>query len=51
MDCYLVTRSLTTLSLRMERHQKSSLTVAKWLLTQEYVLEVLHPGTDLTQTL
>ncbi|CAB3256442.1 unnamed protein product [Arctia plantaginis] len=44
MDCYLVTRSLTTLSLRMERHQQSSLTIAKWLLTQNHVLEVLHPG-------
>ncbi|CAB3256445.1 unnamed protein product [Arctia plantaginis] len=44
IDCYLVTRSLTTLSLRMERHKQSSLTIAKWLLTQEHVLEVLHPG-------
>ena len=42
-DCYLVHRSLATLSLRMERHMESSLRVAQFLLQQPQVLEVTHP--------
>ena len=42
-DCYLVHRSLATLTLRMEKHMKSSLAVAEFLLQQPQVLSVIHP--------
>ena len=42
-DCYLVHRSLATLTLRMEKHMKSSLVVAEFLLQQPQVLTVIHP--------
>ena len=42
-DCYLVQRSLATLTLRMERHMKSSLEVAEFLLQQPQVETVIHP--------
>ncbi|XP_075976395.1 cystathionine gamma-lyase-like [Anticarsia gemmatalis] len=44
IDCYLVTRSLKTLSLRMEHHKKSSVIIAQWLKKHPKVTEVLHPG-------
>ncbi|CAG5024894.1 unnamed protein product [Parnassius apollo] len=44
IDCYLVNRSLKTLALRMEKHQKSSYIIAKWLENHPKVTEVLHPG-------
>lgn len=43
-DCYLVNRSLKTLSLRMERHKSNSLAVAKYLEAHPKVERVLHPG-------
>lgn len=43
-DCYLVNRSLKTLSLRMERHFKNSIAVARWLEVQPKVEKVLHPA-------
>ncbi|XP_053698123.1 cystathionine gamma-lyase [Sabethes cyaneus] len=43
-DCYLVNRSLKTLSLRMERHKMNSLAVAKFLENHPKVERVLHPG-------
>lgn len=43
-DCYLVNRSLKTLSLRMERHKSNSLAVAKFLEKHPKVESVLHPG-------
>ena len=42
-DCYLVHRSLATLTLRMEKHMVSSLLVAEFLLQQPQVEAVLHP--------
>ena len=42
-DCYLVQRSLATLTLRMEKHMVSSLAVAEFLLQQPQVLTVIHP--------
>ncbi|XP_023946800.2 cystathionine gamma-lyase [Bicyclus anynana] len=44
MDCYLVSRSLKTLALRMEQHKKSALMIAEWMLKHPKVTEVLHPG-------
>lgn len=43
-DCYQVNRSLKTLSIRMEQHQKSSLIVAKYLESHPFVEKVLHPS-------
>ena len=43
-DCYLVNRSLKTLKVRMEEHQKNSLLVATFLETCPLVEKVLHPS-------
>lgn len=43
-DCYLVNRSLKTLSLRMERHFQNSVIVAKYLEAHAKVEKVLHPA-------
>merc|ERR1711976_61403 len=43
-DCYLVNRSLKTLKLRMEEHQKNSLIVGKFLEGHAHVEKVRHPG-------
>ncbi|KAH8263200.1 hypothetical protein KR044_005804 [Drosophila immigrans] len=43
-DCYQVNRSLKTLSLRMEQHQKNALQVAKFLDSHAFVEKVLHPA-------
>lgn len=43
-DCYQVNRSLKTLALRMEQHQKNSTKIAKHLEASPYVERVLHPG-------
>ncbi|XP_049875143.1 cystathionine gamma-lyase-like [Pectinophora gossypiella] len=43
-DCYLVRRSLTTLALRLEQHQKNGLAVANWLKEHPDVIDVMHPG-------
>jgi cystathionine beta-lyase len=43
-DAYLMLRGLRTLPTRLERHGKSSLTVAAWLKKQPQVAEVLHPA-------
>lgn len=43
-DCYQVNRSLKTLALRMEAHQKSALEIAKYLESHPFVEKVLHPS-------
>lgn len=43
-DCYLVNRSLKTLSLRMERHFKSGLEVARFLEAHPQIERVIHPA-------
>lgn len=43
-DCYLVNRSLKTLKVRMEEHQKNSLIVGRWLEQHPGVESVRHPG-------
>lgn len=43
-DCYLVNRSLKTLSLRMERHFKNAMAVAKWMELHPKIDRVIHPG-------
>ena len=43
-DIYLALRGLRTLSVRLERHQKSALEIAKWFEQRPEVLRVLHPA-------
>nr|XP_018911820.1 PREDICTED: putative cystathionine gamma-lyase 2 [Bemisia tabaci]XP_018911821.1 PREDICTED: putative cystathionine gamma-lyase 2 [Bemisia tabaci] len=43
-DCYLVSRSLKTLSVRMEKHMTNGLAVGKYLETHPMVEQVYHPG-------
>jgi cystathionine beta-lyase len=43
-DVYLALRGLRTLAIRLERHQKSGLAVARWLEQRPEVLRLLHPG-------
>lgn len=43
-DCYIVTRSLKTLSLRMEQHSENSYAVAKFLETHPKIEKVFHPA-------
>lgn len=43
-DCYLVSRGLKTLKVRMEESQKNALKLANWLEEQEVVEKVYYPG-------
>ena len=43
-DIYLALRGLRTLSVRLERHQKSALEIARWFEQRPEVLRVLHPA-------
>ena len=43
-DCYLVSRGLKTLKIRMEESQKNAIILANWLSEQSIVEEVYYPG-------
>jgi len=43
-EAWLLTRSLRTLPLRMERHQESAMEVAEYLESHDRVRRVLYPG-------
>ncbi len=43
-DCWLLLRSLKTLTLRIERHCQSAATVAKWLAKHPQVTDIYYPG-------
>jgi cystathionine beta-lyase len=43
-DVYLALRGLRTLGVRLERHYRSALTIARWLEGRPEVKRVLHPG-------
>ncbi len=43
-DVYLGLRGLRTLDVRLERHYKSGVAVARWLETRPEVLRLLHPA-------
>ena len=45
-DAYQVARGLRTMGIRLDRHQKSALDIAKWLEAQPGVSEVLHPALE-----
>ena len=43
-DCYLVSRGLKTLKIRMEESQKNAIILANWLNEQDIVEDVYYPG-------
>lgn len=43
-DVYLGLRGLRSLGVRLERHQKSALEIARWLAERPEVARVIHPG-------
>jgi cysteine-S-conjugate beta-lyase len=43
-DCALVLRGLRTLGVRLDRHEQSALTIARWLETHPAVDRVWHPA-------
>ena len=45
-DIYLALRGLRTLAVRLERHQKNGLEVARWLANRPEVARALHPALD-----
>ncbi|ATU92107.1 cystathionine beta-lyase [Phyllobacterium zundukense] len=45
-DAYQILRGLRTMGLRMERHAQNAIEIAKWLESQEGVIEVLHPALE-----
>lgn len=45
-DSFLALRGLKTLALRMERHCKNAMTIARWLEKNARVARVLYPGLE-----
>ena len=45
-DCYLLIRSIKTLSVRMERHNKNGLKIAKYLEKNDKIKRVMYPGLE-----
>jgi len=45
-DCWLLIRSLKTLPLRIERHCRSAMTIARWLQQHEKISAVYFPGLE-----
>ena len=45
-DCYLLIRSIKTLSVRMERHNKNGLKIAKYLEANDKIKKVMYPGLE-----
>lgn len=45
-DCWLLLRSLKTLALRIERHCKNAMLVARWLELHPKVTDVYYPGLE-----
>ena len=45
-ECFLLIRSLKTLSIRMERHKQNGLRVAQFLASHPAVERTIHPGTS-----
>ncbi len=43
-DCYLVTRGIKTLHLRMKKHMDNTLKIAESLLNNPNILKVIYPG-------
>lgn len=46
LDCWLLLRSLKTLTLRIERHGKNAMLVARWLEQHPKVTDIYYPGLE-----
>jgi len=45
-DCFLGLRGLRTLSVRLERHQQTALSLARWLQARPEVARILYPALE-----
>ena len=45
-DCYLLTRSIKTLSVRMKRHNENANQIASFLSTNPKIIKIHYPGVD-----
>ena len=45
-DCYLLTRSIKTLSVRMQKHNENGEKVANFLESHPKIIKIHYPGTD-----
>jgi cystathionine beta-lyase len=45
-DMYLALRGLRTLAVRLDRHQKSAIEMARWFAARPEVLKVMHPALE-----
>ena len=45
-DCYLLTRSIKTLSVRMKRHNENAHQIASFLSTNTKIIKIHYPGVD-----
>lgn len=45
-DCFLLLRGIKTLDLRVERHARNALTLARWLQSHPDVERVIYPGLE-----
>ncbi|WP_375428646.1 cystathionine beta-lyase [uncultured Sphingomonas sp.] len=43
-DCWLASRGLRTMAIRLKQHETSALRIARWLAARPQVAEVLHPA-------
>jgi cystathionine beta-lyase len=43
-DCFLGLRGLRTLAVRLQRHQETGLTLARWLQDRPEIARILHPA-------
>jgi cystathionine beta-lyase/cystathionine gamma-synthase len=46
MDCFLTSRGIKTLAVRMQRHNANGMVVAEFLASQPKVKRVIYPGLD-----
>ena len=46
LECFLISRSVKTLGVRMAQHEKSALSVAQFLASHEKCQRVLYPGLE-----
>ena len=44
MDVFLISLGIPTLKIRMIEHEKNSITIAKFLEEQDYIIKVTHPA-------
>ena len=45
-DCYLALRGLRTMAVRLNQHQESALTLARWMEARPEVVQVLYPALE-----